>query len=170
MSPLFTRAPSFANALVQNIGGGNTMVFNHAACQLIRLAGADVQVASHDWWAYLVISGCGGHVLYDPTPTVRYRQHRSNILGSNNNWAARFSRVKMLCQGRFKEWAHQNTSALQGLQAQLSPVNAARLLEFQRGRQGHIVVRLLGLKRSGIYRQTLFGNLGLIAAVALNKI
>src|SRR6266480_5199085 len=28
MSPLFVREPSFRNALVQNIGGGNTMVFN----------------------------------------------------------------------------------------------------------------------------------------------
>jgi hypothetical protein len=29
---------------------------------------------------------------------------------------------------------------------------------------------LIGLKRSGIYRQTLFGNLGLIAAAILKKI
>jgi glycosyltransferase involved in cell wall biosynthesis len=32
----FTRAPSFKNALVQNIGGGNTMVFNRAAQRALR--------------------------------------------------------------------------------------------------------------------------------------
>ncbi len=34
-SPLFKRKPSFQNALVQNIGGGNTMVFNRAARLLL---------------------------------------------------------------------------------------------------------------------------------------
>jgi len=39
VSPLFAKAPSFANALMQNIGGGNTMVFNNAARNLLREAG-----------------------------------------------------------------------------------------------------------------------------------
>lgn len=43
-SPLFKKTPSFKNALVQSIGGGNTMVFNHAARLLFMKAGADVQV------------------------------------------------------------------------------------------------------------------------------
>jgi hypothetical protein len=34
-SPLFTKKPSFANALVQSIAGGNTMVFNKKARDLI---------------------------------------------------------------------------------------------------------------------------------------
>ena len=29
MSPLFKKRPSFKNAIVQNIAGGNTMVFNN---------------------------------------------------------------------------------------------------------------------------------------------
>ena len=37
-SPRFNKPPSFANALVQNIGGGNTMVFNRAARDLINLS------------------------------------------------------------------------------------------------------------------------------------
>ena len=40
-SPLFVRAPSFQNALVQNIGGGNTMVFNRAARLALRATPAD---------------------------------------------------------------------------------------------------------------------------------
>ena len=36
--PLFERAPDFRNALVQSIAGGNTMVFNRAARDLLRLS------------------------------------------------------------------------------------------------------------------------------------
>lgn len=61
-SPLFRRPPSFANALVQSIGGGNTMVFNRAACQLLRQAGPPQAIVSHDWWAYLLVTGVGGQV------------------------------------------------------------------------------------------------------------
>lgn len=47
-SPRFNKTPSFANALVQNIGGGNTMVFNRAARDLIINAAVDANVVSHD--------------------------------------------------------------------------------------------------------------------------
>src|SRR5690606_36468867 len=51
MSPLFPKLPTFVNALVQSLAGGNTMVINHRACELLRKAG-EVHVVSHDWWTY----------------------------------------------------------------------------------------------------------------------
>jgi len=170
MSPLFSKPSSFANALVQNIGGGNTMVFNYRACELLRIAGADVRVASHDWWAYLIVTGCGGIVHYDPIPTVHYRQHGGNILGSNNNLASKWTRIKMLFQGGFKEWMEKNKTALGVMQEKLTLESASRLAEFERVGQGHVLSRLLSLKRSGVYRQTFFGNLGLVVAVVFNKL
>jgi glycosyltransferase involved in cell wall biosynthesis len=169
-SPVFAKPPGFANALVQSIGGGNTMVFNNAACRLLRIAGADVQVVSHDWWAYLVVSGCGGKVFYDPQPTVRYRQHDSNLIGTNNNWTARLMRAGMLFQGRFIGWSDQNIAALQCIRMHLTPENQRRLDQFSKARHSGFFARLAGMKRSGVYRQTLFGNLGLIAAIVFNKI
>ena len=59
-SPLFCRPPTFRNALVQNIAGGNTMVFNEAARRLLMAAGSAVQVPSHDWWLYLLTTAGGG--------------------------------------------------------------------------------------------------------------
>ena len=38
---------------------------------------------AHDWWIYLLVSGAGGTVIYDPEPTVRYRQHGGNLIGGN---------------------------------------------------------------------------------------
>jgi glycosyltransferase involved in cell wall biosynthesis len=170
MSPHFTKTPSFANALMQNIGGGNTMVFNLAARQLLMEAGEKVSVVTHDWWAYLLVSGCGGQVFYDPKPTVRYRQHGSNLVGMNTSWPARIKRIQQLFQGKFREWNDRNTVALESVRGRLTPSNQQILDQFISARQQPMLHRLVGLRRSGIYRQTLFGTLGLIAAAVFNKI
>ncbi|MDR1849737.1 MAG: glycosyltransferase family 2 protein [Zoogloeaceae bacterium] len=170
LSPRFSRPQGFANALVQSIGGGNTLVFNNSARELLREAGENISVASHDWWAYMVITGCGGKVFYDSTPTLRYRQHGSNLAGMNITWSARFKRIRQLWQGLFRNWNDSNIAALRKLQDKLTPENCAILERFARARQMSLIPRLIHLKRSGIYRQTLLGNLGLIAAAIFGKI
>ena len=170
MSPLFTKTPSFANALMQNIGGGNTMVCNEAARQLLISAGEKVQVVTHDWWAYMLITGCGGQVFYDPKPTVRYRQHGCNIVGMNSSWPARLKRIYQLFQGRFRQWNDLNVKALYSVRDRLTFKNQLVFDQFVVARQASLFCRLKGLKSSGIYRQTLWGKLGLIAAAVFNKI
>lgn len=170
VSPLFTKPPSFANALMQNIGGGNTMVFNNAARKLLREAGENRSVITHDWWAYMVVTGCGGRVFYDSQPTLRYRQHDGNLVGTNADWAARLRRIRMLFQGHFKHWNDSNISALLTLEHRLTPENREILQCFAKARGMRLISRLIHLKRSGIYRQTLLGNIGLIAAAILGKI
>jgi len=73
-SPLFKKRTGFLNALIQNIGGGNTMAFNFSALNLLREAGEAINIVAHDWWTYMVVSGAGGVVFYDPNPTLDYRQ------------------------------------------------------------------------------------------------
>ena len=68
LSPLFEKPPCFASALVQNIGGGNTMVFNEAARQLIAQTTDANQLVSHDWWAYLLVSAGAAQCARTPTP------------------------------------------------------------------------------------------------------
>lgn len=170
LSPLFSKPPSFANALMQNIGGGNTMVFNNAARALLGEAGEDTPVITHDWWAYMVVTGCGGKVFYDSHPSLRYRQHDGNLVGMNATWSARIKRIRMLWEGRFRNWNDSNVAALRKLQHKLTPENRETLERFAKSRQMGLIPRLIHLKRSGIYRQTLFGNLGLIAAAIFKKI
>jgi glycosyltransferase involved in cell wall biosynthesis len=169
-SPLFTRSPSFENALVQNVAGGNTMVFNRAARDLLRRAGDQVQVVAHDWWAYMVITGCGGRVHYDAYPTVRYRQHESNQVGSNQSWGARIVRLRLLLKGRFRAWTDANLLALQSIRPLLTEDNRNTLDDFAASRQGGMWARLTGLWSTGVYRQTVLGNLGLMAAAILRKL
>lgn len=169
-SPLFTKPPCFANALVQSIAGGNTMMFNNAARRFLRKAGPDVKVVSHDWWVYMVVSGCGGRVFYDPAPKVRYRQHGNNLVGTNKGWAAGIVRVRMLMQRRFQNWNDINVAALQTICYQLAPENQRTLELFSIARNSGFFARLAGLRESGIYRQTKLGNLGLVVAAILKKI
>lgn len=170
LSPLFNKAPSFANALMQNIGGGNTMVFNNAALNLLREAGENKFVITHDWWTYIIVTGCGGKVFYDSKPTLRYRQHGGNLVGTNANWKARLRRIRMLFQGRFKHWNDCNISALSTLEHRLTPQNREILRRFADARNMSLIPRLIHLKSSGIYRQTLLGNIGLIVAAIFGKI
>ncbi|MFV3307177.1 glycosyltransferase family 2 protein [Pseudomonas sp. NY15181] len=170
LSPLFSREPSFANALVQSIGGGNTIVFNNAARVLLRGAGYDFPVPSHDWWAYIVVAGCGGSVFFDHYPSLRYRQHGKNLAGMNTSWQGRLKRISQLGAGHFRIWNDANIAALRKLNDKLTPESREMLERFSRARQMSLIPRLYHLKYSGIYRQTLLGNLGLVAAALLKKI
>lgn len=169
-SPHFSRSPHFTNALVQNIGGGNTMVFNQSARRLLQQANTTLTIPSHDWWAYLLVSGAGGAVHYDSNPHVLYRQHHENIIGSNSGWFARLRRIRMVFQGRFYEWNTQNIYALETMRTHLNNENQITLDLFKHSRNQALPLRLLNIFRSRLHRQTLLGNLGLIAAVLLRKL
>jgi len=170
LSPLFTRPPAFQNALVQSLGGGNTMVFNRAAKKLLEQA-ATIAVVLHDWWVYQLVSGAGGIVHYDPQPMIKYRQHPDSLIGSNMGWRAFLVRLRMILSGRFRDWNDTNIAALWRLPAHLlRPKSRTILALFGKARSGSLTMRLYNLKRSGVYRQTLLGNLGLLAAAILRRL
>jgi glycosyltransferase involved in cell wall biosynthesis len=170
LSPLFARMPTFRSALVQSIAGGNTMVFNEKARELLAFCGADVVVPSHDWWLYQVASACGGHVYYDAYPSVRYRQHGQNVIGANAGFAACIHRVRLLGEGRFRHWSDLNIRALARLRPQMTAENRQIFDLFCGARHRPLLQRVAMFRRAGVYRQTLFGNLGLAIAVAFRKI
>lgn len=170
LSPLFPKPPGFANALVQSIAGGNSMVFNKAARELIRQAGASVPVVVHDWWTYMVVTGCGGKVFYDKHPTLDYRQHDANQIGMNISWLARFVRLRMVWEGNLKCWNDGNIAALKTLWDRLTPENREILERFAKARKMSFLWRLVYLRRSGVYRQTMLGNVSLVAAAIFKKI
>lgn len=161
--------PRFANALVQSIAGGNTMVFNNAARTLLQKAGPQLAVVYHDWWAYLAVSACGGTIFFDPTPTLRYRQHGGNLVGMNSSWAARWQRMRKLWQGQHRTWNENNIAALRMLEDQLTPDNREILNHFAKAREKGFISRLVHLWRSGVSRQTRLGNIALFAAVIFRK-
>lgn len=169
-SALFLRPPSFANALVQSIAGGNTMVFNRAAHRILRQASERSRFISHDWWAYIIVAGAGGLVRYDREPWVRYRQHRLNAVGANTTIAARYSRLKRLLRGQFSTWTEVNLRGLEANLDLLTPQTRRILDDFQGARRGSFVSRLRSLAASGVYRQSPFGDLALYLAVLVGRL
>jgi glycosyltransferase involved in cell wall biosynthesis len=169
-SPLFRRPPSFRNALVQSIAGGNTMLFNRKARDLLAKASARTEFVSHDWWAYLIVTAAGGKVRYEPRPLVRYRQHAANLVGANVSWRARLSRLGRLFQGQFATWTDSNLRGL-AVNRDLITRDAALCLRlFISARKGSAFRRFSLLGKSGVYRQTLMGTLGLYLAFLWRRI
>lgn len=168
-SPLFKKKPGFKNALVQNIAGGNTMVFNAAAFSLLRNT-LNECVVSHDWWTYLLITGAGGRVIYDSIPFIHYRQHRANLVGANIALTSRLHRIRKLFAGQFRSWINLNNQGLRNVSHLLTSENKQILEQFDRARHSGFIGRLIKIKKIGLYRQTLLGQLALTLALIFNKI
>jgi hypothetical protein len=169
LSPLFSRPSGFANALIQNIGGGNTMVMNCKARNLLCAVGP-VDIVTHDWWTYILVTGSGGTVIYDERPSLNYRQHQDNLVGSSTTWSDRFKRFSLALQGRNRIWNTQHIEALQQSRSYLTAENQRLLDDFGAARDEPFPRRLLHLWRTGVYAQSTWGNLGLIAAALLKKL
>jgi len=170
-SSLFTIPPSFSNALVQSMAGGNTFFFNQAAKkQLLKIKSDNTPIVSHDWWIYLVLSGCGGAVIYDRVPTILYRQHSKNLVGENRSVTRKMDRFKRLFSGHFKQWLDSNVEALEVLKPFLTPENLIRFEAFKTIKNGTLPERLKAYRKSRIIRQKLIDNITLLIAVILRKI
>lgn len=168
-SPLQKRSPSFQNALVQNIASGNTMMFNQAArdCLIRTQHGEDTGL--HDWWCYLLISGCGGRVFYDSSPCLDYRQHADNQIGMKRGITSWLIRAKQLWQGSHQGQIDRNLMALAAQRHALLPEHRASYERYRLSRQGNAWQRLNGLRKACVYRQTWQGNIAMVVAAFLNK-
>jgi len=170
LSPLFERPPSFRNAVAQCIMGGNTMLMNRAAAVLVADA-AGLDVVTHDWFTYQLVSGADGFISYDPRPFVLYRQHGQNVIGSNLGWKARWGRLLRALRGEYREWNQLNVAALARRAPVLTEANRAVLEAFGQARQAATPWGRMGwLRRSGVFRQKPAEQLMLWLACALRRI
>jgi hypothetical protein len=79
----------FEHQLFENIAWGCTIVMNRTARQLLSERLPTNRGLMHDWWCATAISALG-RVIYDPEPTLLYRQHGRNAIGLQSN---RFEQV-----------------------------------------------------------------------------
>jgi glycosyltransferase involved in cell wall biosynthesis len=165
-SPHFSRPPSFGNALLQNIASGNTMVFN-AAARRLAVEASVAGLPYHDWWLYLIISGAGGSVIYDPEPQVLYRQHGSNLIGNNAGMLSRSRRLMRLLYGNYPLWTCRENLLAPQILTRLSSENRSIIEDFIRMSQRGGLRSLALFKRHGIYRQEMLGEVPFALALLL---
>lgn len=162
-------ASSFAHALAQNVCGGNTMLINPAARALMRRVPPGAVVA-HDWLAYLLVSGAGGALVFDPMIHVQYRQHAGNAMGENRSLGARWHRLKRLYLGDLRHWTDLNLAALAHVQSALTPASLRTLEAFKAARSGPPWARWHHLGQSGVRRQGRAAQLAYSVALACNLV
>jgi glycosyltransferase involved in cell wall biosynthesis len=168
LSPGIRRPPSFGNALVQNIASGNTMVMSHA----VLVAQKQVQAKHsvwHDWTTYLVATAMDGLVWFDDEPSLLYRQHASNVIGSNDGLTAQLRRFKPLFQGRFKQWTDANIAAVKDISALATTNTHATSHQFALIRKMPMPWnRVVGWYKTSVRRQNSISNFTLILALVLD--
>lgn len=162
------RAPSFGNALVQNIVSGHSAVLSAGGLRLLRQAGAPEGLPYHDWWLYQVVSGAGGRVVIDPEPVLYYRQHGSNVMGAHQGPRASLARLGLVFGRGYGAWLAANRRALLRLGGLLTAENRALLERLEAAPPG--LARLAEMRRAGLRRQGGLGTGVLWLAAALGRI
>lgn len=168
-SRLVNVQPSFANALVQSFAGANTMVMDSGARLLFESAGDNIAAASHDWWAYLLVTGMGGTVIYDEVPTVAYRQHGANLQGDNKGLRARWARLMQLMGGRMRSWNRGHIDGLSRIREHLAPESAELLVRFSELHEARGLDAMRKWLGCGIRRERIIDNIAIMLAAATGR-
>lgn len=145
--------PGFPQAMTQNIATGCTVMLNSEAVALIA-AYREPPETLHDWWAYILVTAMGGHILIDDTPTVLYRQHADNAVGvplSNGRRA-----IAALRRGPavFMRTFRQHAEALTSQSDMLPPATRSALTLISRGLHDGVAARIRALGLTGLRRQS----------------
>jgi len=168
-SARFIHPKTFRNALVQSVGGGNTMVFTNQLKLIIESIGVH-DISSHDWWVYQIVTGVGGDVIYDLNPYVEYRQHAHALIGENRSINAKTDRFFALFSGEFKLAIQKNLIILMKYKNLFTKENMQTLELFCKLRNSKLKDRIRLLNICGLYRQTWQGTLSLFIAALFGKI
>ena len=168
-SDLFLRPPSFRNAIVQSIAGGNTMAFNNALKKIVSQF-KETEIVSHDWWLYIVNELSGGKTFYDKESTILYRQHKGSLIGNNTTLLAKLNRLWLLFKGTYREYNSKHLEAFNQINLPSTRANIELIDNFFILRDKRVLQRIRMIQQLGIYRQTLDTHLGLYIGAIFHKL
>ena len=168
-SDLFLKPPSFRNAIVQSLAGGNTMAFNNPLKKIVsQFKKADI--VSHDWWLYIMNELSEGKTLYDRESTIFYRQHSNSLIGANTGFIAKLRRLRMLLKGVYREYNTKHLDTFNQINLPSTKANIKLIDDFFVKRDQAILERLRMIYDLGLYRQTLDGQVALYLGAILRKL
>lgn len=169
LPPPLRRPLGLANALVETPLRGCTMVLN-AALRARLVAVRPRWVCSHDWWLYLVAAALGT-VVFDPAPTLLYRQHGANRRGATRGLPATLpSRLRQFLAWGGRQPVRRQAAELQRLYSHLLSPGRARLLERFLADDGRFGAHLGRALAPSVYRQAPAENAILRALLLLNRL
>ena len=167
----FQKNAIFKNALIQNIAGGNTIVMNKKARNLVVSSLNCREFVSHDWWCYQIISAAGGKIIFSSKKSLKYRQHDKNLIGGNNSFKEKSIRFRKFFSGSFKIWVDINLDNLKVNRELITERNMIVLKTFIKARESKNIFKKLKLYlKSGVYRQTFSENIIFLIGLIFDKI
>jgi glycosyltransferase involved in cell wall biosynthesis len=174
-STLIQKKPSFQNAIVENISGGNTMVFNYKIFKLLK-KNSNASIIMHDWWAYILSTFAGFNIFYDPNAYILYRQHSANYSGEAISFISMLKRkifrgLIFGLLGYYKDSSTKHINELSKIQNIGTKENIKTLNSFKLLRENCFLhnFSIRRIKSSKIYRQTLKGNFAFKLALFLKR-
>lgn len=97
--------------------------------------------ALHDWLTYAVCRGSGRKWIIDGKPSVKYRQHRTNVVGANIGITAKWARLQKLRQ----RWYRNEVIKIAKVCYKISPKpDVDRLIELLQSKSFYSRLKLLG--------------------------
>jgi glycosyltransferase involved in cell wall biosynthesis len=152
----YSKTPSqvgFANALVENVARGCTIVLNREARRII-IGRLPAKALMHDWWCYLVVSAFG-KVIYDERCGLKYRLHGRNAVGAPTNFLQQITRrvVRFLKHGTALKLTDQALNFFQCYGVLLNEQERNILRRFLAVR-GRLWSRILYSTQMDVWRQS----------------
>lgn len=172
LSKLPSRQPTFKNALVENIATGCTIVINDAARRLLLKHPPCLdKVIMHDWWVYLAVSAFG-KVHYDECPTVLYRQHQENLVGSQRGFRAFQGRVKRFLQYGGRLSCSSQAREFEKCFADCLPSRSKKALRrfIADSTSGNLLSRLVYSMKKNVFRQNAIDDQILRLLIMLRRV
>ena len=157
LSPKINRQPGLGNSLVQNIATGCTIMMNREAKRHV-IGTAAPPGTLHDHWTYLIVCAAEGRVFFDQKPSILYRQHGGNAVGSQAVIGRRIGRALGRGPKPFLQTLANNLQAISAFDAQFSAER--RVSPLLTALQSlNPIRRLAALIQYGIYRQSIIEDL-----------
>jgi hypothetical protein len=107
-----------------------------------------------DWWSYIVVSACGGRVIYDPEPSMLYRQHSKNMIGSPIRTLSRAIAALERGPHIYMTMMRRHAERLHEYRELLPPQAVADLQLIRRGLAGGFADRIRALRCPSFTRAT----------------
>lgn len=168
-SDMFLKPPSFKNAIVQSLAGGNTMAFNNPLKNIIQRY-PNINVVSHDWWLYIMNELMEGQTFYDTESTILYRQHSRSLIGANTGFISKLKRLRMLMNGTYRIYNSKHLEAFNRLSLEYVQSNIELIDRFFFLRDASLKVRYRMIYDLGLYRQTIEGQIALYIGAIFHKL
>ncbi|TKH33102.1 glycosyl transferase [Paenibacillus polymyxa] len=156
------RPLSLYNALIENVCVGCTMVINKQTLQFVKTRMPDTldNIIMHDWWIYLCTAAFG-EVVFDPEPSIWYRQHQNNVLGgSTDGWIGKWrKRLSRFAKGKNRYILSKQARQFVQLYGQDMPSQLYRDVDqFLDSYQKGVLSRMRYIGQSPFYRQSRLDN------------